>query len=92
MAWYTDMSAYHYLQYGAVADRLKKQSGKSKSQNMTDQFPRPTQESEKAHRPFQVVLPRRMPPPHLTQEPGYQQVPSKKGQKNLAQQLSKKKD
>lgn len=91
MAWYTDMSVYHYLQYGAVADRLKRKSG-AKSQNVNKQFPRPTQESEKAHKPFQVVLPRNMPPPHLTQEPGYQPVPNKKASKNLAHQLSKKKD
>jgi len=90
MAWYTDMSAYHYLQYGAVADRLKKQS---KSQNPPgDQFPRPTQESEKKHGPFQRVLPQRPPPPHLTSAPGYEPVPNKKAQKNLAYILAKKKD
>jgi hypothetical protein len=90
MAWYTDSNAMHYLQYGAVADRIKRQS---KSQNKPgSQFPRPTQESEKERGPFQVALPRTKPPSHLTQEPNYQPVPNKKPHKNIAHTISKKKD
>jgi hypothetical protein len=91
MAWYTDNSVYHYLQYGAVADRLRRKNPRSQNKP-GNQFPRPTQESEKEHGPFQRVLPRNMPPPPLTQEPGYQPVPNKKAHKNLAYQLAKKKD
>jgi len=93
MAWYTDMSIYHYLKWGAEAEKVKRESGGvSKTQNATDQYPRPTQEAEKQHRPFQVVLPKRAAPPKLTQEQGYQPVQSKKPQKNIAYALSKKKD
>lgn len=91
MAWYTNMSVYHYLQYGAVADRAKRIS-RAESQNVPKQFPRPTQESEKAHKPFQQVLPRRETPPPLTQAAGYEPVPHKKAHKNFGHQLSKKKD
>jgi len=90
MAWYTSTQLYHYLQYGAIADRMSK---KSRTLNKPgNQFPRPTQESEKEHGPFQDVLPRTPPPPRLTEAPGYQPVPNKKAHKNIAYQLSKKKD
>jgi hypothetical protein len=94
MSWYTDMSIYHYLQWGNVAEKVGSESkGHSKSQNPSNQWPRPTQESEKRHGPFQDVLPRRAAPPKLTQEPGYTPVPNKKSQKNIAYAMkAKKKD
>lgn len=91
MAWYTDMSVYHYLQYGAVADRLKRKNLTKSSTSAGKQFPRPTQESEKEHKPFQMVLPRNPPPPRLT-DGNTEPVPNKKAHKNLAFELSKKKD
>lgn len=93
MAWYTDSSIYHFLKWGNEAEKVGSLSkGASKSQNPTDQFPRPTQESEKNHGPFQQVLPRRAAPPKLTQAPGYEPVKSKKPMKNIAYGLQKKKD
>ena len=93
MSWYTDSSIYHFLQWGGEAEKIGEQSkGVSKTQNPTNQFPRPTQESEKNHGPFQQVLPKRAAPPKLTQEPGYEPVKSKKPMKNIAYALSKKKD
>jgi hypothetical protein len=94
MAWYTDSSIYHYLKWGNEAEKVANLGGEgkaSRSQNPTDQFPRPTQESEKNHGPFQQVLPRRAAPPKLTQAPGYEPVKSKKPMKNIAYALSKKK-
>jgi hypothetical protein len=93
MAWYTDMSIYHYLKWGSEAEKMKRESGAvSKSQNATDQYPRPTQEAEKQYRPFQRVLPRRAAPPKLTQDLSYEPVPNKKPQKNIAYNMAKKKD
>lgn len=93
MGWYTDSSIYHFLKWGAEAEKVGREGkGVSKTQNGTDQYPRPTQETEKKFGPFQVALPKRAAPPKLTQAPGYEPVPSKKAQKNIAYALSKKKD
>lgn len=89
MGWYTDASIYHYLQWGNEAQKV---GAVSKSQNPTDQYPRPTQENEKKFGPFQKVLPKRAAPPKLTQEAGYEPVQNKKSQKNISYALSKKKD
>lgn len=90
MAWYNDVSIYHHLQWGSEAAKIKRES-QAKTQNMSKQFPRPTQESEKEHKPFSDVRPRNMPPPLLTQEANYQPVYSKKPSKNVAYNLAKKK-
>lgn len=86
MAWYTDNSIYHHLAYGSVAEASKR---RFKSETKPGkQFPRPTQEAEKEHKPFQVVRERKMPPPHLTMHPDYQPVYNKKPHKNLAYKLT----
>jgi hypothetical protein len=81
MPWYTDSQIYHYLKYGDSAGASKR---RFKSEEATDQYPRPTQESQKRFKPFQQVRERREPPPNLTLSHGAKPVYNKKPHKNIA--------